>query len=241
MEIKVVENIDMLSEEAAKIFFELIKKKPDCVLGLATGETPIGLYRRLADGYESGELDFSRVRTVNLDEYYPIKPSDPQSYRYFMDRHLFDKVNINKANTYVPDGMTENVEKCCEDYDALIDSLGGADVQVLGIGRNGHIGFNEPSTALQTLTHLTELTEDTVNANARFFDSESSVPKKAITMGLGGIFKAKKIVVLASGEQKREAVAQLCSGIINTDVPASLLCLHPNVVLICDRAAYGEG
>ncbi len=240
MEIKVVENFDMLSREAAKIFYEVIKKKPDCVLGLATGETPVGLYDCLAGAYERGELDFSRVRTVNLDEYYPISPSDPQSYRYFMNTKLFDRVNIDKSNTHIPDGLSADVDKSCEEYDMLIDRLGGVDVQVLGIGRNGHIGFNEPSDTLQLCTHLTDLTEDTVNANARFFDDESSVPRKAITMGLGGIFKARKIVILASGDKKREAVAKLRSNKLDTQTPASLLQLHPDVILICDRDAYGE-
>ena len=240
MKLIVAKNYDEMSAEAAKIMADVIKNKPDCVLGLATGSTPVGMYACLVDMYNKGELDFSAVKSVNLDEYYPIVPEHDQSYRYFMNYNLFDKVNINKENTFVPDGTTADPAAFCKAYDERIDAMGGTDVQVLGIGRNGHIGFNEPSDMLQLCTHLTDLTEDTVNANARFFDDESSVPRKAITMGLGGIFKARKIVILASGDKKREAVAKLRSNKLDTQTPASLLQLHPDVILICDRDAYGE-
>ena len=237
MEIQIVENYGEMSRAAADIFAEVINSNKKCVLGLATGDTPIGTYERLVEDYEAGKLDFSGVTTVNLDEYYPITPDNEQSYRYFMNYHLFDKVNINKANTYVPDGQSKDVAKSCENYEKNIDFLGGIDIQVLGIGRNGHIGFNEPDAALIPFTHVTELTPNTIEANSRFFESEKDVPKQAITMGIQSIFKARKIVVLASGEGKAEAVKRMLGGNISTDCPASLLCLHPDVVIICDKDA----
>ncbi|MBQ9112304.1 MAG: glucosamine-6-phosphate deaminase [Clostridia bacterium] len=238
MKIHVVENYDEMSREAADILADIVKNKPDCVLGLATGDTPIGMYECLVRMYEAGELDFSAVRSVNLDEYYPISPDNDQSYRYFMNKHLFDKVNIDKANTNVPNGRAEDADVFCREYENTINKLGGMDVQVLGIGRNGHIGFNEPETELKPYTHLTELTESTIEANARFFESEADVPKHALTMGIRSIFKARNIVILASGVEKAEAVKTMLSGNISTLCPASLLCLHPSVTLICDKAAY---
>lgn len=239
MQIKIVDNYDEMSREAAKIVSYVIISKPDCVLGLATGSTPIGLYDCLVDEYNAGKLDFSRVKSINLDEYYPISPDNAQSYRYFMNKNLFDRVNIDKANTNIPDGRAENAESFCRKYEDKIDGLGGADVQILGIGRNGHIGFNEPGRVLVPTTHLTSLAESTVEANARFFASEADVPRHAITMGMRSIFKAKKIIVLASGESKANAVKAMLDG-ISTACPASLLCLHSNVVLICDKAAYSK-
>lgn len=239
MQIKVVENYEEMSLEAAKILSDIVKNKPDCVLGLATGSTPIGLYDRLAEECAAGELDFSAVRTVNLDEYYPISPDNDQSYRYFMNENLFDRVNIDKANTHVPNGKAEDVEAFCREYEELIDGLGGTDVQVLGIGKNGHIGFNEPADVLDPNTHLTGLTASTIEANARFFASEDDVPKHAITMGIRSIFKARKIIILANGEGKADAIKAMLSG-ISTSCPASLLCLHPDVVVICDKAAYSK-
>lgn len=238
MQIKVVENYSEMSREASKIFSEIIKSTPDCVLGLATGDTPIGMYDCMVEAYNKGELDFSAVRSVNLDEYYPLAPDNEQSYRYFMNQKLFDRVNINKENTYVPDGMAKDTDKFCRDYESKINSLGGIDVQVLGIGRNGHIGFNEPDDGLLPYTHLTELTANTIEANSRFFDREEDVPKHALTMGIRSIFKARKIVLLASGVEKAQAVKEMLSGNITTHCPASLLCLHPDCILICDKAAY---
>ena len=188
--------------------------------------------------YEAGKLDFSKVRSVNLDEYYPISPDNDQSYRYFMNYHLFDHVNIDKANTSVPDGMTKDVEAHCKDYESKIDALGGVDVQILGIGRNGHIGFNEPDDELIKGTHLTALTKSTIEANSRFFASEEEVPKHALTMGIESVFKARKILLLVSGANKAEAVKAMLKGNISARCPASFLCLHPDVVLICDEAAY---
>ena len=240
MKITVVKNYDEMSRVAADAMAEVIAAKPDCVLGLATGDTPIGMYRNLVAMYEAGKLDFAKIRTVNLDEYYPITPDNDQSYRYFMNYHLFDKVNVNKANTAVPDGTVarEQVDAFCADYEAKIDELGGIDVQVLGIGRNGHIGFNEPDAELIPITHLTALTASTIEANSRFFASEEDVPKHALTMGIQSVFKAKKILLMVSGKNKAEAVKALLTGNITTKCPASLLCLHPDVVLICDEAAY---
>ncbi|MBE6546687.1 MAG: glucosamine-6-phosphate deaminase [Ruminococcaceae bacterium] len=238
MKIIVTKNYEEMSRIAAEQFAEVIKQKPACVLGLATGSTPIGMYEGLIEKYRAGELDFSAVHSVNLDEYYPIAPDNDQSYRYFMNHQLFDHVNIDKANTFVPDGMATDVEAACRAHEDKIDELGGIDLQVLGIGQNGHIGFNEPEENLQCFTHLTGLTESTIKANARFFASEEDVPKHALTMGIQSVFKARKIVILASGKSKAEAIKTMVSGTITTACPASLLALHPDVTLICDEDAY---
>ena len=238
MQVKIVENYEQMSREAANIFADVIADNKKCVIGLATGDTPIGLYNCMIEDHKSGKIDFSEVRSVNLDEYYPIAPDNDQSYRYFMNKNLFDNVNIDKKNTYVPDGLAKDPDLFCKEYEEIIDALGGIDIQVLGIGRNGHVGFNEPNDALWATTHFTALTESTIKANSRFFADENDVPKHAITMGLKSIFKARKIVVLASGEEKAEAVKNMLSGNISTQCPASLLCLHTDVVVICDKAAY---
>ena len=238
MKVIVTKNYDEMSAKAAEIMADVIKAKPDCVLGLATGSTPIGMYDCLVEKFNAGEIDFSAVRSVNLDEYYPITPDNDQSYRYFMNEHLFDRVNIDKAKTAVPDGTAEDVEKFCREYEANMDALGGVDVQVLGIGRNGHIGFNEPDSELLRYTHLTALTPDTIEANARFFASENDVPKHALTMGIQSVFKARKIILLANGKGKAEAVKAMINGNITTACPATLLCLHPDVTVICDEDAY---
>ena len=238
MNIIVTKNYDEMSKKAAEIMAEVIKNDPACVLGLATGDTPIGMYNELVAKYENGELDFSGIRSVNLDEYYPISPDNDQSYRYFMNKHLFDKVNIDKANTLVPDGTASDVAAFCREYEAKIDELGGPSVQVLGIGRNGHIGFNEPDAELERFTHLVELTQDTIEANSRFFASEADVPKHALTMGIHSVFKARKILLLASGKGKAAAIRALVKSNITTACPATLLCLHPDVTVICDEDAY---
>ena len=238
MKLIVTENYEEMSREATALFAQTMQSKSDCVLGLATGDTPIGLYKGLIEEYRAGKLDFSHVRTVNLDEYYPIAPDNDQSYRYFMNVQLFDHVNIDKANTSVPDGQVADVEGFCRAYEEHIDALGGIDIQVLGIGRNGHVGFNEPDDALIPTTHLTDLTAGTIEANSRFFASEADVPKQALTMGIQSIFKARKIVLMASGKGKAEAVRAMLCGNITTHCPASLLCLHPDVTLICDKDAY---
>ncbi len=240
MKIVVVKNYDEMSRVSADLVADVLRAKPDCVLGMATGDTPIGMYQNLVKMYRAGELDFSRASSVNLDEYYPITPDNDQSYRYFMNYHLFDHINIDKAKTAVPDGTVaaEEVDAFCQAYEDKIDALGGIDVQVLGIGRNGHIGFNEPDEELVAITHLTGLTASTIEANSRFFASEDEVPKHALTMGIQSVFKAKKILLMVSGKNKAEAVKAMLSGKINTKCPASLLCLHPDVTLVCDEDAY---
>ena len=238
MRIIVCENYEELSEKAAQIVASQVTLKPDSVLGLATGSTPIGLYNKLAKMYAEGKLDFSCVKTFNLDEYYPIKKTNTQSYDFFMQKNLFSKINIKRENTYIPNGETKNPQKECENYDNLIKANGGIDLQILGIGKNGHIGFNEPDATLNSMTHLTNLTEDTINANSRFFDSFEDVPKQALTMGIYNILTAKKIVLLANGASKRKVVSELISGGINTKIPATMLNAHPDVVLICDRDSY---
>ena len=240
MKVLVFENYEEMSRAAANIMADVVKAKPDGVLGLATGSTPVGMYNCLADMCKSGELDFSNIKTVNLDEYYPISPDNRQSYRYFMNENLFSKININIDNTNVPAGNAEDADLECQRYEKLIDSLGGIDIQVLGIGQNGHIGFNEPEEKLYSETHVTGLTESTMQANARFFSEDEVMPDKALTMGMGSIFKADKILVLANGKAKRDAVSQLVSGRITTSCPVTLLNLHKDVTLICDKEAFGE-
>ena len=238
MKLLIVKGYEEMSEKATEIFVQQIQEKPDCVLGLATGSTPEGLYAKLAEANARKEVDFSRVRTVNLDEYYPISPENDQSYRYFMNRVLFDRVNIEKSNTFVPDGETKDVDAFCRSYEERIDAMGGIDMQLLGIGRNGHIGFNEPDGELIPLTHLTALTPNTIEANSRFFASEEDVPRHALTMGIQSVFKAKRVVMLASGKDKADAVRAMLQGNLNTLCPASLLRLHPDVTVICDEDAY---
>ena len=229
-----------MSAAAADILAKQISIKKDSVLGLATGSTPVGMYRRLVEMNKSGMIDFSQIKTVNLDEYYPISPENKQSYRYFMNENLFDHVNIDKANTFVPDGMAENAEIACEQHEKVIRALGGIDIQVLGIGQNGHIGFNEPEDNLYLYTHKTGLTENTIQANSRFFSEDEVMPNAALTMGMGTIFGAKKIIMLINGKNKREAFEKLLNDRITTDCPATLLKLHPNVTVLCDSEAYGE-
>ena len=240
MKVLVFDNYNEMSVAAANIIADVVRAKPDGVLGLATGSTPVGMYNCLADMCKNGELDFSDIKSVNLDEYYPISPDNRQSYRYFMNHNLFYHININLENTNVPAGDAADADAECERYEKLIDSLGGIDVQVLGIGQNGHIGFNEPEEKLYSDTHVTALTESTMQANARFFSEDEIMPDKALTMGMGSIFKADKILVLANGKSKRDAVKQLVSGRITTSCPVTLLNLHKDVTLICDKEALGE-
>lgn len=233
MNIMHVESYDKMSRIAANIIWAQIVLKPDCVLGLATGSTPVGIYRRLAELNRSGELDFSRVTTVNLDEYCGLDGSHPQSYRFFMDHQLFDHVNIDKARTYVPNGAAADPESECRRYDALIQSLGGIDLQLLGIGHNGHIGFNEPAAEFCVPTHVVELTPSTIKANSRFFESEEEMPTRAITMGMGAIMAARKVLLVVSGADKRDILEKALYGPVTPQVPASLLQLHPDVTVIC--------
>jgi len=226
-----------LSETAAEIVAAEMKKKPEFVLGLATGSSPVGLYNKLSEKNKSGELDFEKVRSFNLDEYYPIAPENDQSFRYFMNDNLFNHINIKMENTAVPDGMAEDTEKFCTDYEAAIDAAGGIDLQVLGIGNNGHIGFNEPCDKFYNNTHVVELTENTIEANSRFFESADLVPKKAITMGAGTIMKARKIVLVANGEKKAQAIyGALCEDVTPYN-QASVLQYHPDVTVVLDKEA----
>ena len=239
MEVIVCKTYEEMSARAAEIVANVMKNNPACVLGLATGSTPVGMYRKLIEMNKTGEIDFSQVTTVNLDEYYPISPDNDQSYRYFMNVNLFDHVNIDKARTFVPNGTAADPDEACAAYEALVAEVGPANIQVLGIGQNGHIGFNEPATALEVATHVTGLTESTIKANARFFASEADVPTKALTMGIGTILSAKKIIILANGAAKADAVAKMLAGKLDTSCPASMLNLHADVTVICDEAAMG--
>lgn len=229
-----------MSRKAANILAAQVILKPDCVLGLATGSSPIGTYDQLVEGYTRGDLDFSEVKTVNLDEYIGLDHGDEQSYYYFMHSHLFDRINIDPANTNVPDGMAEDIDAECGRYEELIRSLGGVDIQLLGIGRNGHIGFNEPADAFDRMTHCVDLTESTIEANKRFFASADDVPRQAVSMGIGTIMKAKKILLIACGEDKAEAVAKSFFGPVTPEVPASILQFHSDVVVIADTAALSK-
>lgn len=226
-----------MSRKAAGIIAAQIIMKPDCVLGLATGSSPIGLYDQLVKWYEKGDLDFSQVSSVNLDEYRGLKPEDDQSYDYFMHKYLFDRVNIDPANTNVPDGMAQNAEEECIRYEELIASYGGVDLQLLGMGHNGHIGFNEPGSVFEKRTHCVDLTESTIEANKRFFASAEDVPRQAYSMGIGTIMKAKKILVVVSGEDKAEMLAKAFLGDVTPEVPASILQMHPDVTVVADEAA----
>lgn len=226
-----------MSRKAAGIIAAQIIMKPDCVLGLATGSSPIGLYDQLVKWYEKGDLDFSQVSSVNLDEYRGLKPEDDQSYDYFMHKYLFDRVNIDPANTNVPDGMAQNAEEECIRYEELIAAYGGVDLQLLGMGHNGHIGFNEPGPVFEKMTHCVDLTESTIEANKRFFASAEDVPRQAYSMGIGTIMKAKKILVVVSGEDKAEMLAKAFLGDVTPEVPASILQMHPDVTVVADEAA----
>lgn len=238
MKFIVCENYDEMSLCGAKIIASQLILKPDSILGLATGSTPIGLYDNLVKMYEAGEIDFSAVKSFNLDEYYPIKRTNDQSYFYFMNENLFSRVNIDLNNTKLPNGETDNPEEECKNYDKMIDESAGVDIQILGIGQNGHIGFNEPDSCLIAGTHVTGLTENTIEANSRFFASKEDVPTKALTMGIATILKSKKIILLASGKAKHDVLVQLLNDEITTNNPATMLKVHPDVVVICDKEAY---
>ena len=240
MRIIICENYEEMSQKAAAIMASQLILKPDSVLGLATGSTPIRMYEILAEMNKNGEIDFEKVQSFNLDEYYKIAPDNDQSYHYFMNDKLFSKVNIKPENTHILDGLAEDPEKECANFEKLIEKSGGIDMQLLGIGQNGHIGFNEPDEALCAVTHLTGLTESTINANSVFFESRDEMPKSALTMGIGSILKSKRILLLANGESKRKAVAELMNNDIKTSVPASLLKTHPDVILLCDKAACAD-
>ena len=240
MKIYKAKDYNDMSRKAANIVSAQIIMKPNCVLGLATGSSPIGTYEQLVQWYEKGDLDFSEVTSVNLDEYKGLTEENDQSYRYFMEKYLFSKVNINKDQTFLPNGMAEDEQKECEKYDALIHSLGGIDLQLLGIGHNGHIGFNEPDQAFEKQTHCVALQESTIQANKRFFSSIDEVPKYAYTMGIKTIMQSKKILVIVSGEEKAEIVKKAFFGPVSPSVPASILQMHNDVILVGDEAALSK-
>ncbi len=230
-------NYEELSKKAADIIGALVVLKPNAVLGLATGSTPVGTYKELIKGYEEGTLDFSNIKSVNLDEYKGLPGDHDQSYRYFMNTNLFDHVNIDKANTNVPKGIVDDGEAECERYNQLIKDLGGIDLQLLGIGGNAHIGFNEPCDEFVKGTHLVTLEEGTREANARFFTSIDEVPTQAYTMGIQNIMSAKKVLLLANGKAKAQAVYDTCFGPVKPQVPASILQLHEDCIVIADEDA----
>lgn len=229
-----------MSRKAANIISAQVIMKPNCVLGLATGSTPIGTYDQLVEWYNKGDLDFSEVTTVNLDEYKGLPRTNDQSYYYFMHQHLFDRVNIDPERTNVPNGMEPDAEKECGRYEELIRSLGGVDLQLLGLGHNGHIGFNEPGEAFEKETHCIDLTESTIEANKRFFASADDVPKQAYTMGIKTIMQAKKILIVVNGENKADIVERAFFGPVTPEVPASILQLHNDVTLVGDEAALAK-
>ncbi len=236
--ILVAKDPDEAGRLAADIFEAVIAAKPACVLGLATGSTPLPLYRELIRREKAGRIDFSRVRTANLDEYKGLAPDHPQSYRRFMQENLFDHISVRPDNTIVPDGLAEDVPAMCARYEAQIEAWGGIELQLLGIGHDGHIGFNEPAPYFPAVTHEVSLTDMTIDANKRFFDSVEEVPKAAFTMGIGTILSARRIVVLVTGADKAEILKKAFFGEIDPYVPASILQFHPDVTLICDEAAY---
>ena len=229
-----------MSRRAAQKIAAEVVHNPACVLGLATGSTPVGTYQCLTEWYKAGTLSFKTVRSVNLDEYKGLSPEHDQSYRYFMQSNLFDHIDILPENTRVPNGLAADPDRECAEYDAYIRSLGYMDLQLLGIGRNGHIGFNEPGSCFVAETHVVDLTESTIEANSRFFASREDVPKQAISMGIGAIMGAKRILLVASGEDKAEAVYQTVQGPIGPQCPASVLRLHRDAVLVVDEAAFSK-
>ena len=240
MQIYRAKDYEDMSKKAANIIASQIVLKPDCVLGLATGSTPIGAYKNLVEKYEQGDVDFSQVTTVNLDEYKGLPRENDQSYYYFMHDNLFDHVNVKPENTHLPDGTKEDSDEECARYEELIRTLGGQDLQLLGLGHNGHIGFNEPDAIFEKATHCVDLQESTIEANKRFFASADDVPKQAYTMGIGTIMQAKKILVVVSGEDKADTVAKAFFGPVTPEVPASILQFHKDVILVADEAALSK-
>lgn len=236
----ITENYEELSKKAAGIFISQLKEKPNSVLGFATGSTPVGMYQELIKAYNQGEVDFSQATSFNLDEYYPITPTNGQSYHYFMWNQLFDHIDIKPDRIHLPDGQAKEVEKFCADYEKAIIDAGGIDLQVLGIGRNGHIAFNEPGSSFDSRTRVVDLDQDTIEANSRFFKNISEVPRQAITMGLATIMECKKIVILANGKSKAEAVAKAVEGEATEEVPASTLQRHGDVMFVLEKEAASK-
>ncbi|MFT4145902.1 MAG: glucosamine-6-phosphate deaminase [Mobilitalea sp.] len=226
-----------MSRKAANIISAQVIANPSSVLGLATGSSPIGTYQQLVEWYKKGDLDFSEVRTVNLDEYKGLSSENENSYRYFMKKNLFDQINISAASAYFPNGLAKNDEEECARYDEVIQSLGGIDLQLLGIGHNGHIGFNEPGASFEKSTHVVALTESTIQANSRLFKSPEQVPTHAYTMGIKSIMQSQKILLIVSGSDKAEIIRDAFTGPITPSLPASILQLHNDVTLVGDKAS----
>ncbi|MEM2929536.1 MAG: glucosamine-6-phosphate deaminase [Thermoproteota archaeon] len=240
MRVIITKGYEEMSRRAAKIIAEQLRRKPNSVLGLATGSTPLGTYKELIRMYREEGLDFSKAVTFNLDEYYGLAPNHPQSYHYFMFENLFNHINISHRNIHIPDGLAKDVKAFCQKYEEEIKKTGGIDLQLLGIGRDGHIAFNEPGSPLFGRTTLVALAEETIKDNARFFESETEVPRLAITMGCGTIMEARKIILLANGEGKADAVAATIEGPITSQITASILQMHPDTVIIIDEAAAAK-
>lgn len=240
MKVVMVKDYHELSFKSAQLIAEQISKKRNSVLGLATGSTPEGMYKELINLNQKNKVNFSEVVTFNLDEYYGLSPEHPQSYCFFMWNKFFKHINIKKENIHLLNGITENINEECRQYEALIKKNGRIDLQVLGIGDNGHIGFNEPDISLNTRTHLVNLTVKTIQANSRFFDDAQGVPKQAITMGIGTIMRAKKIILLANGKRKARVIERTINGPITTKVPATVLQLHDDLIIITDQEASSE-
>jgi len=238
MRIIVTKNYEEMSRKAANIIAAQVVMKPDSVLGLATGSSPIGAYKLLVEGYKKGDLDFSEITSINLDEYVGLSAEHNQSYAYFMRDNLFKHVNIKMENVFLPNGMEADDAKECARYDEVIKTRGPIDLQLLGLGENGHIGFNEPDTSFAKGTHKVSLTESTINANSRLFNSIDEVPKFAYSMGVGSIFSAKQILLIASGGKKADALCKALYGPVTPEVPASALQFHNNVTIVADEAAY---
>lgn len=240
MQVRVFKDAQAVSKAAAMIFAAQLAEKSDSVLGLATGSTPVETYRKMIELYNEGQMDFSKVKSYNLDEYVGLGPEHECSYRYFMQEQLFNHINIRPENTFVPSGVADNLDQVGLAYDEAVRAAGGVDLQLLGIGNNGHIGFNEPDDHFTSATHVVNLTESTIKANTRFFKSESEVPRQAISMGVGTIMSARKILLLALGEAKAQAVRDTVKGHITPRVPASVLQLHPNAIILLDEAAASK-
>ncbi len=236
----VAKNYEEMSQRAADLIAAQVLQKEDSVLGLATGGSPVGTYDCLAKMYNEGRLDFSKVKSVNLDEYEGMTHDNPQSYWYFMNEHFYSRVNIRPENTHVPDGADPDAAHACSAYDRIIEEVGGIDLQLLGIGPDGHIGFNEPADTFAVGTHLVKLEQSTIEANRRFFEREEDVPRSAVTMGIGSIMRARRIVLVANGENKQDPVFASFFGPVTPKMPASILQLHPNCTVVLDEAAAAK-
>lgn len=233
----VTDDYETMSKKAANMVAGQMNLKTDSVIGLATGSTPEGMYKELVNLYKNDDIDFSDITSFNLDEYYQLSPENDQSYAYYMKKHLFGHVNIDPKNVHIPSGITDDIDAVCNDYDRLIEDNDNIDIQVLGIGNNGHIGFNEPDVKFEAGTHLVQLDHETIEANSRFFDSIDDVPKEAISMGIRNIMHAKKLILIANGQGKAEILNEMLFGPVTPNVPASVIQLHNDATLILEKEA----